>query len=141
MLCFPRPGFVSSLIISLSSNLFCIYFSSRVFLVCFIWLIYNNVYIHHSSSLFLYLWYVSFLNPSCIHLSVFMLASIPSLSFAPKQLQHFLTSMTSSERCSIRRGCERDKAGTSLCSFGPQRQDGLQQNISTNRKAPAFVCI
>lgn len=46
-----------------------------------------------------------------------MLASVPSLSFVPKQLQHFLTSMTSRERCSIRRGCERDKAGTSLSSL------------------------
>lgn len=34
------------------------------------------------------------------------------------QLQDLLTSMTSSERCSISRGCEHDQVGTSLSSFG-----------------------
>lgn len=83
-----------------------------------------------------------FLSPSFIHHSFFL--CVPSLSrhlhSCPRSCRTFLTSMTGSERCSISRGCERDQAGPSLSYSGPQRQDGLQQNISTNKKAPAFVC-
>lgn len=84
-----------------------------------------------------------FLSPSFIHHSFFFFC-VPSLSrhlhSCPRSCRTFLTSMTGSERCSISRGCERDQAGPSLSYSGPQRQDGLQQNISTNKKAPAFVC-
>lgn len=81
---------------------------------------------------------------SIFYPSLFLFFCVPSLSrhlhSCPRSCRTFLTSMTGSERCSISRGCERDQAGPSLSYSGPQRQDGLQQNISTNKKAPAFVC-
>lgn len=50
----------------------------------------------------------------CLLLSI----SLVSPPLVLMQLQDRLTSMTSSERCSISRGCEHDQVGTSLSSFG-----------------------
>lgn len=54
----------------------------------------------------------------CFCVCLWPVSVFPPLLFVPMQLQDSLTSMTSSERCSISRGCERDQAGTSLSSLG-----------------------
>lgn len=56
------------------------------------------------------------------------------LSFVRKQLQDFLTSMTSSERCSIRRGCQRDQAGTSLSSLVHKGRMGCNTTSAATEK-------
>lgn len=72
----------------------------------------------------------------CLLLSI----SLASPPLVLMQLQDLLTPMTSSERCSISRGCEHDQVGTSLSSFGYKGRVACVSTSSPNRKAPAFVC-
>lgn len=66
--------------------------------------------------------------------------SMSDFPFVSTQLQDFVTSVTSSERCSISRGCERDQVGTSLSSLGHNgRMAYNRTSASTERHLLLFV--
>lgn len=72
--------------------------------------------------------------------SVFLAVPLLLPPFVPTQLQDFLTSMTSSERCSISRGCERDQVGISLSSLGHKgRMARNRTSVPTERHPLLFA--